>query len=100
MSGRLMSGSIAGGNGSDGTLADRAVGIRLLDHRAVGRGVDALFLLFPVLGGLYGAMRGEAIDVAITRGDDVAAALLLTAPRSVAVSRSKANGRPHRAGRS
>jgi hypothetical protein len=32
-------------------------------------------------------MRGEPIDVAITRGDDAAAALLLTAPRSVAVSR-------------
>ena len=40
----------------------------------------ALFLLFPVLGGLYWAMHGEAIDVAITRGDDAAAALLLTAP--------------------
>jgi hypothetical protein len=32
-------------------------------------------------------MRGEPIDVAITRDDDAAAALLLTAPRSVAVSR-------------
>jgi hypothetical protein len=47
----------------------------------------APLLLFPVLGGLYWAMRGEAIDVAITRSDDAAAALLLTAPRSVAVSR-------------
>lgn len=47
----------------------------------------ALFLLLPALGGLYWAMRGEAVDAAITRGDDAAAALLLTAPRSVAVSR-------------
>jgi hypothetical protein len=32
-------------------------------------------------------MRGEAIDVAITQGDDAAAAVLLTAPLSVAVNR-------------
>jgi hypothetical protein len=47
----------------------------------------ALFLLFPTLGGLYWAKRGQAIDAAITRGDDAAAAALLNAPRSVAVSR-------------
>jgi hypothetical protein len=41
----------------------------------------ALFLLFPALGGLYWAMRVEAIHAAITRGDDATAALLLTAPR-------------------
>ena len=68
-------------------LANRAVGLRLLDHRAVGRGVDRAVPALPVFGGLYWAMRGEAIDVAITRGDDAAAALLLTAPRSVAMSR-------------
>lgn len=47
----------------------------------------ALFLLFPVLGGLYWAKRGEAIDAAVMRGDDATAAALLRAPRSVALSR-------------
>ena len=47
----------------------------------------ALFVLFPVLGGLYWAPIGERIDAAIARGDDAAAAAMLTAPRTVAVSR-------------
>jgi uncharacterized membrane protein len=47
----------------------------------------ALFLLFPVLGGLYWAPIGKRVDEAIMRGDDAAAASLLTAPRTVAVSR-------------
>lgn len=46
-----------------------------------------MFLLFPALSGLYWAMHGEPNDVAITRSDDAAAALLPTARRSVAVSR-------------
>ena len=44
-------------------------------------------LLFPVLGGLYWAPIGKRVDEAIMRGDDAAAAALLTAPRTVAVSR-------------
>jgi hypothetical protein len=47
----------------------------------------ALFLLFPALGGLYWAPIGKRVDEAIMRGDDAAAASLLTAPRSIAVSR-------------
>lgn len=47
----------------------------------------ALFLLFPALGGLYWARLGARVDAAIAEGDDATATALLTAPRSVAVSR-------------
>ena len=51
----------------------------------MGAGGDGPVLLFPVLGGLYWAPIGKRVDEAIMRGDGAAA--LLTAPRTVAVSR-------------
>jgi uncharacterized membrane protein len=46
-----------------------------------------LFLLVPVLGATYWAGYARRVDAAVESGDDAAAAALLNAPRSVALSR-------------